>query len=68
MLNVPVPEEVLAVIVVVPWPTNWAAPVAVSVKLITPELLELQAAVTLEPFAEAVKSIVPPAACSADRL
>jgi len=54
-VKVPVPEEVLAVIVVVPWlPAISAIPFAVSVKRITLVLLELHVAEMLVPFTEAV--------------
>ena len=53
-VKVPVPDEVLAVIVVVPSPTISAVPAVVSVKVITPELLELQVAAIVEPFTNAV--------------
>lgn len=69
MLRVPVPEDVLAVIVVVPCPSNTAVPVDVSVKVMTAVLLELQVADTADPFTSAEKSIVPtPAPPSADKL
>ena len=66
IVDVPVPDEVCAVIVVVPCPTIWAVPAVVSINPITPGLLELQVAVTFEPFTEAVKVIVCP--WLADRL
>jgi len=40
--------------VVVPWPAISAVPVAESVKVITPGALEVQVAVRVEPFTEAV--------------
>ena len=52
-VKVPVPEEVLAVMVVVPSPTIWATP-ELELMEITPALLELHVAVTVLPFTEAV--------------
>jgi hypothetical protein len=53
-LKVPVPDDVAAVIVVVPSPEISATPLAVSVKVITLELLELQVALMVEPLTDAV--------------
>ena len=53
MLKVPVPEDVLAVIVVVPSPSKTPIPDDASVKLMTAVLLELQVADTAEPFTSA---------------
>jgi hypothetical protein len=66
IVSVPVPDEVWAVIVVVPCPTICAVPLVASTNPITAELLELQVAVTTEPFTEAVKVMASP--WLADRL
>ncbi len=48
------PDDVAAEIVVVPSPEISATPLAVSVKVITLELLELQVALMVEPLTDAV--------------
>jgi hypothetical protein len=60
IVNVPVPDEVCAVIVAVPCPTIAAVPAVASTNWMTCTLLELQVAVTVDPFTEAVKVIACP--------
>jgi hypothetical protein len=58
MNSVPVPDDAVAVIVVVPCPAISAAPVLALVKAMAPGSLELQVAETAVPFTNAVYCIV----------